>query len=670
MRYLKRYQSVTMALIFCSVGNAVAENADNSYQNSVDYILPTIKIDLNTKSASSKQKGLTTSQLTSPVQIQLFPQNNNQSIENTLSQNAWVDMTEPSSPNPKLTIKGQRASVLFNGIPLNQFNSQSQFISLIPPQSIANIEINPSSQSVLYGSMGLGGSINIEQKFIDHNLYKIGTSASYPFGGGINSFVNQVLDNDKSWAVQLATNTNTTDGYRDYSRNFNNAINIALMHQSQTQKLNINFSDSYQYLQFPGSLTEQEVNDNPWQASGTSEKSINHTVNGQIDFSQLLDKNWHFNLKTQYFQQWSNLIFKNPLYGSSTQGSTLFYLRPDVVYKDDRFRNTLGMESVYQTFTQSYTTSASSQTNLALFNQLDIFLTSKWQSGLGGRFEHSYTRGTFTNKSPQVTVHQTVNIGAGDVYLQYNWNAKANSRFSVSRAYQLPFIDQSNYTSPNISSEFGLNPQTAWIYQLDNSYKDRRLSVKNSLYWMEIRNQIAYAGNDSSGFGYNTNLPPTRTIGSLSSVDYHLFQRLSLGGSFALNVNTFISGELYPSTSSSTREQQSVSGNQVPGQPPFSAEIHTNIELLSNVNLWLQERYVSSMYADGDFTNTLAKQPGYFITNLMLNYHVQNWYFSLSIQNLFNKFYYSYVSTAGYGQLSYYPADGISGVFNVQYRFD
>ncbi|MBK2123865.1 hypothetical protein, partial [Fangia hongkongensis] len=85
-----------MALIFCSVGNAVAENADNSYQDSVDYILPTIKIDLNTKSASSKQKGLTTSQLTSPVQIQLFPQNNNQSIENTLSQNAWVDMIEPS----------------------------------------------------------------------------------------------------------------------------------------------------------------------------------------------------------------------------------------------------------------------------------------------------------------------------------------------------------------------------------------------------------------------------------------------------------------------------------------------------------------------------------------------------------------------------------------------
>ena len=264
---------------------------------------------------------------------------------------------------------------------------------------------------------------------------------------------------------------------------------------------------------------------------------------------------------------------------------------------------------------------------------------------------------------------QILNMLANDIYLQYYWTADFNAKLSISHAYQLPFIDQSNYT-PNITTQFGLDPETAWIHQLDSFYQSKKLKIHSSLYWMVIHNQIAYAGNRDNRFGYNINLPPTRTIGSLISVDYQMFPPFLISGSAALNHNTFTTGALFPSvptTSPQYQQEQVVSGKTVPGAPLLTAEAHTTISLTSNLTLWLQEQYISNIYADGDFTHTLGRQAGYFLTNIRLGYQGRHWQFTFSINNLFSKFYYHYVSTEGIGGKFYYPANGISALFSVQY---
>ncbi|WP_151193770.1 TonB-dependent receptor [Cysteiniphilum sp. JM-1] len=649
---------------------SVKAASDDKHSSATEYTLPTIVINYANHLNNDENKTRNNSNTSSaPISVSLMPNYANQSIDRTIEQNAWVNSNNSSAANPSFYLKGQRASVLLNGIPLNQFNSQAQNISLIPQDSIESIAIDPTASSVLYGGMGLGGTINIEQKFIAQDKYMIGLSGGYPFGAGVNVFINQLLDNEKTWSLQLANNSQSIDGYRDYSRNNSNNAYIALMHQTNTQKLSLNFSDSYQYLHFPGALNQQQSDDNPWQAtSNGKEKYINHTVNTQLNFEQTLDKQWQFNLKSQYQQQWANAIFADSNY-SSKQGSSLFYLRPSIVFDNDFVKNTFGTEFNYQTFRQSATTNNATQTNIALFNQSDFTLAKNWQSGIGGRFEHSYTTGDFISRNSSGS--QVINIGAGDIYLQYNWSKAFNTRASVSYAYQLPFIDQSNLT-PGTTTSFGLNPQTAWIYQLDNTYKNDRLTLKNSSYWMLINNQIDYNPNFTSPytpFGANINLPPTQTIGNLFALDYAWLPSLSLGGSFAFNLNTFRSGTFKTLDENKNPIDVPISNNQVPGQPPFTAEIHSHWQFNDKLSFWLQEQYYSASYAYGDYTNTLAKQSGYFLTNLGAKYQLDHWQFNFNIYNLFNKFYYSYVSTYNLKDLSYYPADSIVAMLNIQYQF-
>ncbi len=654
---MKKQIYIVISLSFAMTHFACADNS----QESAHYTLPTIVIHYNKQGTQAHTSDL---KATNPIAVELFPSYGNQIIDNMLKQNAWVETRISSGANPTYYLKGQRATVLLNGMSLNQFNSQAQNTSLVPANSIETIDINPTASSVLYGSMGLGGTIAIKQKFIDYNQYLIGMSTSYPLGGGVNLFVNQLLDQQKTWAFQLITNTESLDNYRDYSRNNNNNIDFTLLHQTNTQQLRFNFSDSYQYLHFPGGLSQLESDQDPWQASSSGrQKYINHTINSQLGLTQKINQEFIFNLQSQYQQQWANVIFANPGYGSSKQNSSLFYLRPSITYQNNWLKNITGSEFNYQTFKQSSTISDSRQTNVAIFNQADLKLNLKWQTGVGGRYEHSYTQGDLILSASHGS--QIINIGAGELYLQYNWATSFNTRASISYAYQLPFIDQSNLT-PGLTSNFGLDPQTAWIYQIDNQYKNNKLELKNSTYWMLINNQIAYNGNDpSSSFGANINFPPTQTIGNLFSLDYRWSQMLSSGGSFVLNLNTFRFGTF----SHANNIKTDISNNTVPGQSPFSAEIHGNWHLMPDLTLWLQQQYFSAQYADGDYSNTLAKQSGYFLTNLGAKYQINQWQFNLSIYNLFNKFYYSYVATADFKRLSYYPANGITAMLNIQYTF-
>ena len=199
----------------------------------------------------------------SSIAFEMMPAYKNQSIDSVLGENTWVQLSSSSTPNSQLKIRGQRATVLYNGIALNQFNSQAQNIALIPDNSINNINIKPSASSVLYGSMGIGGVIDIAQKFSDCNQYSIGSDLNYPTGGGVNFFVNQLLNKGKTSQLQLSGKMATTENYRDYSRNFNNAFNMGWLYQSEARELSLSFSDSYQYLQFPGSLSQSEVDEDP-----------------------------------------------------------------------------------------------------------------------------------------------------------------------------------------------------------------------------------------------------------------------------------------------------------------------------------------------------------------------------------------------------------------------
>ncbi|MDA0911945.1 MAG: Plug domain-containing protein, partial [Proteobacteria bacterium] len=137
----------------------VKATSDDRHLPTTEYTLPTIVINYANHLNNDQNKTRNNNDASSaPISVSLMPNYANQSIDRTIEQNAWVNSNNSSAANPSFYLKGQRASVLLNGIPLNQFNSQAQNISLVPQDSIESIAIDPTASSVLYGGMGLGGA--------------------------------------------------------------------------------------------------------------------------------------------------------------------------------------------------------------------------------------------------------------------------------------------------------------------------------------------------------------------------------------------------------------------------------------------------------------------------------------------------------------------------------
>lgn len=635
-------------IMLLSIGLCSCAYAEN-------YTLPTIQLDYTTLTSASDNNDNRGNN-----QIEITPKQPNQSISETLSQNSWVQSSQTPSDNPTYTMRGQRATVALNGIPLNGFSSNAQNTSLIPSNTISQVEVTSDQASVLYGSMGLGGVINIEQIFNDQDQTIIGANGNYPWGGGGNIYINHVLDQDKTWAIQLANNTQNTQTDRAYSDGTTTSTQLSLMQQTDEQSLHLSILNSEQWLHYPGALTAEQLAQDRHQATLSGRQNYyTKSLGAQLAFSQNINEDLSAKIQAQYLQQWANGSYPtSPVLPSFSQNSSNYLIRPTLNYDSGWLNAILGVEGQYQTFDNSAVIAHSSQSSESVFFQDTINITPQWFITDGARYSHANTQGDFVQyNAPNSHGNQYNNLWAGDLGLGYHWSDNGTTSFSISRAYQLPFIDQSNYT-PITATGFGLDPQTALTYQLNNRYDDGILSLSNSIYWMNINNQIALAMLDDSQ-AYNVNLPPTQTIGMMTAIDYQLISALGLGGSFSLNYNTFRSG---------TINQQSVKGNQVPGTPLLSAEAHGTWQITPEWSLWLQEQYNSSEYADSDFNNSLSKSPSYMLTNAMLQYQRNAWIVSLSVNNIFNKQYNSDVTTYGDGNLYYYPAMGTNAMLSVQYQ--
>lgn len=624
-----------------------------SYAYAENLTLPTIQLDY-----TSSMLGDTASD--NPSQIEIQAKQPNQNISETLAQNSWVQSSQTASDNPTYTMRGQRTTVTLNGIPLNGFSSNAQNTSLIPGNTISSIEVSNDQASVLYGSMGLGGVINIQQDFNDQDQTTIGANGNYPWGGGGNIYLNRILNDDKTWALQIANNTQNTRTDRDYSDGTITSTQLSLMHQTDNQSFSLSILNSEQWLHYPGSLTAEQMAEDRNQATASGKQNYyTKNLGVQLAFSQNINEDLQAKLQAQYLQQWANGNYPtSPYLPSFTQNSSNYLIRPTLNFENALLDAVIGLEGQYQTFNNSAVIAQSSQSTASIFFQNTINLTPQWFISDGARYSYANTQGDFTQyNAPNIHGSQYNNLWAGDIGLGYHWSENAVSKFSISRAYQLPFIDQSNYT-PATATGFGLAPQTALTYQLDNRYDDGILVLSNSIYWMNINNQIAFAMLNENQ-AYNVNLPPTQTIGTMTAIDYQILSMLGLGGSFSLNYNTFRSG---------TINQQSVKGNQVPGTPLLTAEAHSTWQITPQWSIWLQEQYNSSEYANSDFNNSLSKSPSYFLTNAMLQYQHHQWIVSLSVNNIFNQQYNNYVTTYGDGNLYYYPAMGTNAILSIQYQ--
>ncbi len=581
-----------------------------------------------------------------------------QSIPQALSQNASVQSYDQTGANPVFYIRGHRASVLLNGVPLNQFDSSGQNLSSIPISSIEKIKVSNDSNSVQNGSMGMGGTIDIITKSAKQAKNHVSISASHPTYGQIDTSFQHQFNNGLS--LTLSNSAQNKEDYRDFSRQINNATQLTLAKKYQTGKLVFTLNNGYQNLQFPGGLSTQQKNQNPWQSSTEKENYLTHTLQ--------LTLNWHQNLSKKAFLQ--NIISYQDMRGKGSAPDSKFFksftqnyqniqLLPSLNIKSLFFgkktSSKIGIDFSHQTFSQSSIINNAQQTNISPFLESFITLNKKIQTGGGFRLAYINTSGNFKSPPPNSPSSQSYQTYAINSFLKYKWTPQFSNTFRIARAYQLPFIDQSNLAySEGSTTTFGLKPQTSISYSLDNNLHLKKFSANLNFYLMNTKNQIYY----NPAVNANVNLAPTQQIGIILNTNYQLLKPLSIGGSLNFMRNRFKAGL--------------DSGNTVPGQPYLQAEMHSLWQINHNLSFYLQEQFNSTQYADSDLKNNAGKVAPYWLTNLAFNYQLKSWDIKFRINNLFNTYYYNYVTVFQNGSTlehSYYPANGINGMLTLGYTF-
>ncbi|MCF6764495.1 TonB-dependent receptor plug domain-containing protein [Thiotrichales bacterium 19S3-7] len=633
------------------------------------YLLPSISTDTNDTSNTTQSTITQNANLQIHIDQKTIISSGAKTVSEAIEQLANVQRYSQTSSNPIFYIHGLRAQVLLNGEPLSGFDSSASMINLIPIDSIDYIDVSTNGDSTNYNDGMLGGIINIVTKI---KKTQISITATYPKYGQLSASILKKIDQNNRLGILQSVNNNY--GYRNHDNDQTSQSMLEYTHSYDHGHVDTNLIYLTQNSQFPGGLTQQQYNQNPYQASSGWEiykqRNLNIQSNWQQDLgeTEILQTQFQYRqLNAQgYFPEWNSSFEQNYQTISLSPNLRLLYTSDDL---DKTLSVKTGINYRYESFVNTSSINNAYRQSISNSNQIKEII-NQWRFIQAFRYGITYDHGSFINynnspASVDPPKNKTYYPFSANLALSYRFNQNLESSIGFSHNYQLPFIDQSNLTN-NIESGFGLKPQTSNGLAFSQRYKNAKLipiQISGDLYTLWIDNQIAYDPNQPSGNpfpGANVNLAPIFQYGSDLIANLEITQTFLVGLSINVNIAKFQSGQLADGTS--------IEGNTVPGSPTSSFEAHSQLSFLHNYQWYLQAQYHGSSYADGDFSNTEGKIAAYWLINTAINYQNLPWIVTLRINNLLNERYNQYITDVNH-QWNYYPGDGINGSLTLTYQF-
>jgi iron complex outermembrane receptor protein len=579
--------------------------------------------------------------------------------------------------------------VLINGRRLNDIDMQGVDLSTIPRDSIERIEITRgNSGAVLYGDNAVGGVVNI--------VTKTGTGGppiAMRAEAGVGSFNQQigsvsVATNNGPWSASFYGNQIKSDGYR---------VNNALDQRNGVGNLNyttpgltafLTVSGDDQKLRLPGGRFVQPsigLNELANDRTGTGtpfDYANKQGANATAGFTKSLWSGAELIVDGGVRDKKQQLAFFGTNPGSSFASTyvdadlltwsitprlsvknSIFGIPSAILTGIDYYDATLHQErAAFKGFTPGHTYDLSQQT-LAGYWQHTVGLLSTTDFSYGARIQDT-----------SLKARDLYNPNAPDCALFFNCSAQAlpldnnetqyalhiglehrfNDVFSVfgraARAFRTPDVDERVASGPAfdaffnpIPGNFTLKTQTSHDIEGGFRVKAGQFQMQSSIYDMDLVNEIHY---DPVNF-FNYNLDPTRRYGSEASASYRASDTVLLRGGLAYTRAVFREGAF--------------AGNDIPLVSRYTANAGVTW------NIWQKYlvadatvRYWSSRHMDNDQSNKEALIPANATVDFKLSGEYQRFFWSLSVNNLFNALYYDYAIASAFteGRFSAYPLPG------------
>ncbi len=547
----------------------------------------------------------------------------------------------------------QNLVIVIDGVRISENEQAVAKLSLIPVESIDQIEIMRGANSVLYGEGATAGAIYIKTKSsdVDRAIVSAGVGSRNTREG-----TTYLSKNIGKVSVAAYGRFYESDNFRDRNKALNKSggLDVATTVDAVT-KLGIKFFIDEQTTELPGAISRNNFHINHKQARYPFDSAdyLGKTISGFFDKKISSDLEFRVDISRREADRssvnWTNNTgpSSGTLYGYSSNVNSI---NPRLKFINFAgFRNDLTVGADLSNWEYNYRTGTTNenakQINRALYVRDDIHFSRLQRVVLGYRVEN-FNKSTVDPVAGSQGLDR--NLDAYEFQYIKGLSAKLNVYGKIGTGYRIPNVDDNRNTSWNTTPyPASLEPQKSKDYELGLSSVDSGMRYGLRFFHSLISNEIIYSENDAR----NINLSPTKRDGAEFEFAADVTSKTNIYGSFQVVKAQFREGLN--------------SGHRIPLVPNYTVRLGADYKLNPQQKLGVVSRYVASQKSDGDFDSSSLRIPGYAVTDLSYSAQYQNWLWTAYASNIFDKKYYSWANKWG----SVYPDAGLSLKIVGRYTF-
>ncbi len=550
------------------------------------------------------------------------------------------------APDAQIDLRGfgitgdQNTLILLDGVRLNEVDLGSTRLSSIPLQSIERIEILRGSGAVLYGGGASGGTINIITRGPRPGRKEEAAFLGAGSFSAVDARLSANLAGDRFGAF-LAGSHFESDNYRVNNRVRQDNVSGDLRMAGEGASLALKFGAEVQRLQLPGVRDENQLVSDPrgattpadWSAHdgarltlaaqrrfGALELSADLAARDQLAAANFQSIGSYLEAKTRVAAFSPRLRWSLP--GEAVESSLVAGVDLGVWDFDRRFA--AGPASIGS----PVATTRASQDSRALYWQFSARIARAAKLTAGARSQRVTDELTQTGflaaSQRQTRVPRAAELGL-EAALAPRWIAFGR----LGESFRVATVDENGFTATGRL----LEPQTARHRDAGLEFRANGARLRASVYRIDLDNEI-YFSPLVVPFGANTNLSPTRRAGLELFARAPVTRGLELDAGLVLQSAKFRTG-VYGGVD--------VSGRDVPLVPRALAHLRATWSLARETRLAAALRYVGRQRYDNDQANAFARlMPAYLLADLKVSRAIGDWTLAASVNNLFDKRYYSY----------------------------